>query len=173
MLKNRDAMTKYLQETLSKNICEKLKLTDIYKNAVNVACYWSIGSEVRTSNIITDVLKHKKLLLPKIVNKSIIFRYVSDLQNITKGIYGVMEPTDKYCCRYDDIDLMLVPTVAISRNGARLGYGHGYYDRFLSVFNIKTVSLIYSNQIVKYIPQQNHDAVINYIVTENKYFKSL
>ena len=78
-----------------------------------------------------------------------------------------MEPKDS-CPIADDFDIMLVPTVGITRAGVRLGYGHGFYDRYLSTSNTKTISLTFSKQVVKSIPSSDNDKIINWIVTEDE-----
>ena len=68
---------------------------------------------------------------------------------------------------------MIVPTVAVSKSGTRLGYGHGYYDKFLSRINAMKISLTYSTQIVGSIPSDSHDVNMDWIVTEEGIIKSL
>ena len=67
---------------------------------------------------------------------------------------------------------MIVPTVAVSKSGTRLGYGHGYYDKFLSRTNAMKISLTYSTQIVGSIPSDSHDVNMDWIVTEEGIIKS-
>ena len=78
-----------------------------------------------------------------------------------------MEPKDS-CERTKKIDCVLIPTVGVSKSGVRLGYGHGYYDRFLSSTDAVKISLTYSKQIVKSIPSDSHDIKIDWIVTEDE-----
>ena len=78
-----------------------------------------------------------------------------------------MEPKEN-CLESEGIEIVLVPTVGITKNGVRLGYGYGYYDRFLASSNAKTISLIYAKQLVKSIPFSEKDVKIDWIVTEEK-----
>ena len=82
-----------------------------------------------------------------------------------------MEPRDDYK-KAEKIDCILVPTVAISKSGIRLGYGKGYYDRFLSTTNAVKISLTYSKQIIKSIPNDTHDIKMDWIVTEDEVVKT-
>ena len=81
-----------------------------------------------------------------------------------------MEPKDS-CERAEKIDCVLVPTIGISKSGDRLGYGRGYYDKFLSSTNAVKISLTYSKQIVKSIPSESHDIKIDLIITEDEIIK--
>jgi len=81
-----------------------------------------------------------------------------------------MEPKDN-CEKSDKIDVIIVPTVGISVDGNRLGYGHGYYDRFLAKTDAISVALTYEKQIIKSVPSTENDVTINWIVTEDRFFK--
>jgi len=67
---------------------------------------------------------------------------------------------------------VLVPTIGIDRNGLRLGYGYGFYDRFLSKNNVATIALTYAKQIIKSIPHLDNDVKIDWVVTEDEFFKT-
>ena len=110
-------------------------------------------------------------MLPKVVDDNLSFRKIGGLEDLEKGAFGIMEPKDN-CPEIKEIDVVLVPTVGITKNGVRLGYGHGYYDRFLADSNAKTISLTYSKQIVKSIPFSETDVKIDWIVTEEKYIET-
>jgi len=95
------------------------------------------------------------------------FRKVKDFSSLEKGNFGVMEPKDD--CQVDNkLDVILVPTVGITPEGVRLGYGHGFYDKFLAENKTTTISLTLEKQIVKNIPKSEHDIIIDWIVTEDK-----
>jgi 5-formyltetrahydrofolate cyclo-ligase len=83
-----------------------------------------------------------------------------------------MEPKDS-CEKAKKIDCVLIPTVGVSKLGVRLGYGYGYYDRFLSLTDTVKISLTYSKQIVKSIPSDLHDIKMDWIITEDESVKIL
>ena len=95
------------------------------------------------------------------------FRKVSDFSSLEKGSFDIMEPKDD-CQTDNNLDVLLVPTVGISPTGVRLGYGHGFYDKFLAENKTTTISLTLEKQIVKNIPKSEHDIIIDWIVTEDK-----
>ena len=171
LLEKRDAISAELRDILSKNIHQNLKHISSYINSQNIACYFPIGSEVDTYAIMLDILRQNKcLLLPRIVNDNLMFYNVPSLEKLEKGNFGIMEPKDS-CKKAAEINCVLIPTVGVSKAGIRLGYGKGYYDRFLSSTNAVKISLTYSKQIIKSIPSDSHDIKMNWIITEDEYIE--
>ena len=171
LLEKRDATSAELRGIASEKIHENLKRNSSFINAQNIACYFPIGSEINTYDIMLDILKQgKNLLLPRIIDDDIQFYIVSNLEKLEKGSFEIMEPKDS-CDRAKKIDCVLIPTVGVSKSGVRLGYGKGYYDRFLSLIDAVKISLTYSKQIVKSIPNESHDVKIDWIVTEDENVK--
>ena len=171
LLEKRDATSAELRDILSKKICQNLKQNTSFTNSQNIACYFPIGSEVDTHDIMLDILQQdKNLLLPRIVNDNLEFYIVPNLEKLEKGSFEIMEPKDS-CKKAEKIDCVLIPTVGVSKSGVRLGYGKGYYDRFLSLIDAVKISLTYSKQIVKSIPNDSHDVKIDWIVTEDENVK--
>jgi len=171
LLEKRDATSAELREISSEKIHQNLKKISAYTNSQNIACYFPIGSEINTYDIMLDILdQNKNLLLPRIVNDNLQFYIVSNLEKLERGSFEIMEPKDS-CDRAKKIDCVLIPTVGVSKLGVRLGYGYGYYDRFLSSTNAVKISLTYSKQIVKSIPSDSHDIKIDWIVTEDENIK--
>ena len=168
LLDRRDTTSYDFTKLASQKIQNRLKQIEIFRSAKKIACYYPIGSEVLTQDIMQEILGDgKEISLPKVVADSLSFRKIGGLKDLEKGEFGIMEPKDN-CLEEKDMDVVLVPTVGITKNGIRLGYGHGYYDRFLSESNAKTISLTYSKQIVKSIPFSEKDIKIDWIVTEEK-----
>ena len=171
LLEKRDATSAELRDIASEKIHENLKKNSSFINAQNIACYFPIGSEVNTHNIMLDTLEQgKNLLLPKIIGDNIEFYIVSNLEKLEKGRFEIMEPKDS-CERTKKIDCVLIPTVGVSKSGVRLGYGHGYYDRFLLSTDAMKISLTYSKQVIKSIPNDSHDIKMDWIVTEDENIK--
>jgi 5-formyltetrahydrofolate cyclo-ligase len=168
LLERRDTTSYDFIKLASNKIYNRLKQVEIFGNAKKIACYYPIGSEVQTQDIMQDLLgSGKEIGLPKVVENNLSFRKIEGLKDLEKGSYGIMEPKEN-CSELEGIEIVLVPTVGITKNGVRLGYGYGYYDRFLASSNAKTISLIYSKQLVKSIPFYEKDIKIDWIVTEEK-----
>ena len=172
LLEKRDAISAEFRDISSNKIHQNLKQVDSFINSQNIACYFPIGSEIDTHNIMLGVLEQdKKMLLPKITENNMEFYIVPDLEKLEKGRFDIMEPKDS-CKKAGNIDCILIPTIGISKSGDRLGYGRGYYDKFLSSTNAMKISLTYSKQIVKFVPSESHDIKIDLIITEDEIIKA-
>ena len=173
LLEKRDATSAELRDISSERIHQNLKRITSFTNSQNIACYFPIGSEIDTHNIMLDMLEQdKNLLLPRIVNNNLEFCIVPNLEKLEKGSFEIMEPKDS-CKKAEKINCILIPTVGISKTGIRLGYGKGYYDKFLSSTDAVKISLTYAKQIVKSIPNDSHDVKIDWIITEDENVKIL
>ena len=167
LLDARDSLSLDFINITSKQIQDNLRKIDFFRNAKSVGAYYSIGSEVKTQDILQEILKSGKgLALPKVVKKDLVFKKINSLSDLEQGNFSVMEPKD-YCEDIKKIEVIIVPAIALTRDGYRLGYGFGYYDRYLSGKKIKTIALSYSKQIIRSFPHSDHDVRIDYTVTED------
>ena len=172
LLEKRDSTSYDLIQIHSEKIYSRLKKIQSFSNANSIGCYYSIGSEVQTKPIILDLLNQKKhVSLPKTVNDIVIFRTIKDFNKLEKGNYGIIEPKDDWN-EEKSFDVILVPAIGLTKEGIRLGYGHGYYDKFLSKASAMKISLTYSTQIVGSIPSDSHDVNMDWIITEEGIIKS-
>ena len=95
------------------------------------------------------------------------FRKIIDFSSLEHGSFDIMEPKDD-CPVNNNLDVILVPTVGIDHSGVRLGYGYGFYDKFLAENKTITISLTLEKQIIKKIPKSDHDILMDWIVTEDQ-----
>lgn len=167
-LKKRDNTSFDLLKIASERIQKKLRKIHAFRDAQKIGAYYPIGSEILTQDIIQELFyQGKEVFLPKTIQKDMEFRRISSFSELEKGNFEIMEPKDG--CHEDNIlDVILVPTVGITPSGVRLGYGHGYYDRFLAKNKTVTISVVLEKQIIKKIPKTEHDVVIDWIVTEDR-----
>lgn len=171
LLERRDGTSFDMMKIASQQIHKKLRKSKIFKEANKIGAYYPIGSEVFTQDIMQEVLSQgKELFLPKVKGKIMEFRKISDFASLERGGFEIMEPKEE-CPVNNQLDLLLVPTVGISQTGVRLGYGYGFYDKFLSENNAETVALTYEKQVIKKIPKYDHDVVMNWILTEDRFTK--
>lgn len=157
-------------------ICSYFLNSDIYKNAEEILCYCSTGSEVDTSVIINSALNDgKKLYLPKCLNNfgNMAFYRVENTKNLVTGAFGICEPDVSVCVPSYEFHnaVCVVPGLSFDKKGRRLGYGKGYYDRFLEKFTIISAGLCYNELISETIPCDKHDIPVNYIFTNKGVIK--
>ena len=158
-----------------------LKLSD-YQQADAVLGYMNIGAEFASEMWIQQVLSDgKKLALPRVNRHSnqLDLYWVDDLENqLARGLWGIREPLVERCERVatlNEVEFALLPGVAFTRDGVRLGYGGGFYDKLLAHFREQNgthrptlVAAAFALQIVEQIPQEDTDIKVEWIVTEQE-----
>ncbi|EPR14082.1 5-formyltetrahydrofolate cyclo-ligase [Ruminiclostridium papyrosolvens] len=160
----------------SKIIGQKLYQLDCVKRAETLMCYVSFGSEVYTHDIIKTWLSQgKQICVPRVVKakgKSMEAVKISSLEELEPGTYGVLEPTSghKNTVSPDLINVIIVPGCAFDLHRNRMGYGAGYYDRFLDLIsdNCLKVGVAFDFQIMGEIPCDEHDIPMDIIITEER-----
>ena len=168
----RDSLSQDFINIASKQIRDNLRKVSFFRNAKSVGCYYSIGSEVRTQDVLQEILSSgKELSLPKVVKNDLVFKKITNLSELEQGNFSVMEPKES-CPTVKNIEVIIVPAIALMRDGYRLGYGFGYYDRYLSGKKSKNIALTYSKQIVRSFPASERDVKIDCIVTEDEVMMS-
>jgi 5-formyltetrahydrofolate cyclo-ligase len=91
---------------------------------------------------------------------------ITSIDDLEKGMYGILEPKNPLPFPKEKIDLVIVPGVAFSTDGYRLGYGKGYYDRFLSTFKGRSLVAIHSSLVCERLPRLDTDIPIKTLITE-------
>lgn len=147
----------------SKILCSRFLTTDAYQKAQTIYGYLSYNQEVRTMPILEQALRDgKKVALPKCYGPEMRFIYVEDLTRIRKSSCGVPEPLDDVPIADDETALVLMPGMAFDQSGHRMGYGGGYYDRFLSAQpHHPTIALCYDFQVVEQLPTDAFDIPVD------------
>ena len=173
MLNNRNSSSIEAIERMSENIQSRIINIEEFMNARTVGAYHPVGSEVSTLRILSTVLSLRKhLALPRVEDAdSIIFAEVNDLdKDLETGKYKIKEPKNR-CLKINEMDLVLVAGIAWDEHGHRLGYGKGYYDRYLASITAATVGLAYDFQVLENIPHESNDFRVDLIVTEKRVIK--
>ena len=157
-------------------ITDKLLNLDCIKNAKNIMLYLDFNNEVSTYSLIKKLLNLGKIVSSPITLKEerkLIPSQITDLKNgIQYGTYNIREPKPECspAINIKDLDVVIVPAVAYDKNCYRLGYGGGFYDRFLE--NLRkdavTIGIAFDLQIFDEVPKEAHDAQLDYIVTESR-----
>jgi 5-formyltetrahydrofolate cyclo-ligase len=174
MLRIRNSVPAETIEKMSNGIQERTIGLGEFSRATVIGAYCPVGSEARTNAILKKVLEsNKKLVLPRVSDAtSIFFAGVKDLEkDVEIGTFNIMEPKD-HCERVDKIDLVLVPGIAWDEQGHRIGYGQGYYDRYLAKLRTTSVGLAFDFQVFEVIPHGINDFCVSMIVTEKRIIRT-
>ncbi len=157
----------------SKIICNRVIREQLYLNCENIALYMAISNEVGLDELLQDAYdKGKKIWLPKVINKEMDFySYTKDTELIT-GAYNIPEPNSHEILVPNEKTLIIMPGAVFSKDRARIGYGGGYYDKYLCKYpQCKTIAVCYNFQIMPWIPSDEHDIKPNMIISNEDIFK--
>jgi 5-formyltetrahydrofolate cyclo-ligase len=169
----RNKLTKKLIFSYSVSIFAKIKKFSMYKKAKTVMFYLSYASEVVTDFMVSHALSEGKTVVTPVIknpaDKKMYAVKFSDFKNTYQSTYGIRQPMINVNNTVEkiDIDLIFVPGIVFDINGYRIGYGKGYYDRWLKDVPFdKTVGLAYSFQVVNKLPIKKYDLPVGFIITE-------
>ncbi|BBW95595.1 5-formyltetrahydrofolate cyclo-ligase [Geobacillus sp. FSL W8-0032] len=142
-----------------------------WQRARTLALTVARGTEVATAPIIERAWQEgKTVAVPKCdpLTKTMTFRRLASFAQLEKAYAGLLEPIEEQTTAIDrdELDLILVPGVCFTKTGYRIGYGGGYYDRYLPGVAAVTAALAYSFQILDRIPVEAHDVPVTAIITE-------
>jgi 5-formyltetrahydrofolate cyclo-ligase len=156
-------------------ITERLLQLPEYRRADTVLGYMNFGAEYASELWIRQVLAEgRRLALPRVNHHTnqLDLYWVDDLENqLAAGLWGIREPVVERCERLNtpnEVEFALLPGVAFSTNGARLGYGRGFYDKLLATMPCRPAlaAAAFALQIVEQIPQEATDVKVEWIITE-------
>lgn len=174
--KLRSDIPRDLRKKKSAVICDTLIKSEEYKLSDTIMIYISFGSEVETDMIFESILRDKKRLVVPLCNPdsgTMIGYSVHSKSCLETGNYGIYEPKQTlisngeiYLTDKRDIDLIVVPGLGFDKSGYRIGYGMGYYDRYLDGFDGKTVGLCFKECMLEHIFCDEHDKKIDRIITD-------
>lgn len=161
----------------SKRIISNFLRTDFYKKNNKIFIYVSYKNEVKTHDLIKKMLKDKKEVYvpnPNPETKEMEAVLIKNFDDLTEGNYGILEPINSnFKLEPYFLDLIIVPGLVFSHKGFRIGYGGGFYDRFLARAKTKNsdplkISFVYKEFIIDKIPTNQYDLPVDYIITEEK-----
>ncbi len=166
----RAALAPEERKRLSRIICRKLTASELFRRARTIFFFASFGTEVETFPALGEaLLRGQRVALPRTLlrERRLVFHRVFTLGELVPGPYGIPEPPRQNpVVSPEEADLILVPGLAFDRRGYRLGYGGGFYDRFLAGLSAPRVALAFSFQILPAVPHEAHDLRVDVIVTE-------
>ena len=177
----RDAMAPAVREEKSSRIIKRLFTTEAYRSANMILTYVNYQSEVITTALIKHSLADRKLVFaPKVVENDMDFYRITGMNCLTEGYRGILEPSgdekifcEKIFCKNSKNILMIMPGSVFDEKRHRIGYGKGFYDRYLMRMDelgitIHTLALCFECQVLQNIPYGMHDRKPDFVLTEKR-----
>lgn len=169
--KRKKQMTTEEIEAKSKKILERLLKESCFLQAETLYCYVSYNQEVMTKPLISQALAMgKKVAVPKVIGKEMEFIYLNTLNELASGYQGIEEPTGTMIANEASV-LMILPGLAFDEQGNRVGYGGGFYDRYLDrnkANNYIKVAIGFDFQVVEHLEMEECDEPVDIILTEER-----
>ena len=160
------AMTPEQIASCSQALTAMALASPLYREARAIYGYLSYNQEVRTEAILEQAMADgKKVAVPKVYGDEMKFIYLEDLTQVEKGYSGIPEPIADHPVAEDESALVLMPGLAFDPQGHRIGYGGGFYDKFLSREpNHPTVALCYEFQVVEKLETEKFDIPVDTVI---------
>lgn len=157
------------KHALDEKIIKTLANLKEWKKARTILIYIAHKEEIDTFEIIRKNIKKKKIIVPKTHLRfhSLSLHHIKSFDDLYKGRYGLLEPVlDTPMIDPNKVDLAIIPGTAFDKNGHRIGYGKGYFDKLNKFLHCPKIGLAYSFQIIDNIPADKHDVKMNILITE-------
>lgn len=160
------AMTEEEIETRSARLARLFFASEAYQKAKTIYGYLPYNQEVRTVPMLERALKDgKKVAVPKVYGDEMKFLYLDDLNAVAKGYAGIPEPIADEPVAQDETALVLMPGLAFDPQGHRIGYGGGFYDKFLAAEpHHPTLALCYEFQMLPKLDVEDHDIPVDTVL---------
>ena len=164
----RNNLSEDYRNNASAEILSKLENNKIFMSAGKIFIFVGFGSEVPTLPFINKWIDKKQIFVPKIDDKIMKLVHITSIEDLAPGHFGVLEPTS--CTYYtDSIDLVITPSIVFDKNGYRLGYGKGYYDKYFATNMCKaSIGLSYDRLLQEKVPTDKYDKKVDIIITEEQ-----
>lgn len=162
------AMTAQEIEAASARLAERFFVCELYQSASAIYGYLSYNQEVRTEPILQRALQDgKRVAVPKVFGDEMRFLWIDDLSVVAPGAFNIPEPIADEPVAHDPTALVLMPGLAFDAEGHRLGYGGGFYDRYLANEpNHPLVALCYSFQMLDHLETETHDIPVDLVIAD-------
>ena len=174
-LRVRNAISKIDQKKYSEKILKLLLSMPVLQSSSSIHTYVSKDSEVMTHQLIYTLLERNiNVICPRIQKHNELgHSTISSFNDFKKNKLGILEPKEELpSFSINDLDVIIVPGLAFTRTGNRIGYGGGFYDRFLIKTNAISIGLAFDKQVINKLPHNKDDSILDYIVTEKEIIKT-
>ncbi|PKL15098.1 MAG: 5-formyltetrahydrofolate cyclo-ligase [Spirochaetae bacterium HGW-Spirochaetae-6] len=171
IISRRKTLSSIWIEEVSRLIIEKLESLKAYQEAESLFAYLSLPGEVATGRLLERALfAGKRVGVPVIDQGNIHAVSYQGEENLIEGAFAVKEPRERRVFQFDERTLILVPGLAFDPKGNRLGFGKGFYDRFLADKdkNLK-IGLAFEFQLREKLPVEAGDVPVDWILSEEKW----
>ena len=160
------AMTEEQILSASDRLCRLFLASDSYREASAIYGYLPYNQEVRILPILRQaLLDGKRVAVPKVCGEEMRFIWMEDLSKVEKGFSGIPEPVADGPVADDPTALVLMPGLAFDEEGHRMGYGGGFYDKFLALEpGHPTLALCYAFQMVPRVPAEEYDIPVDRVI---------
>ena len=172
LIEKRRELDSGLKAVNDRKIFERVANLPQFKNAETVLCYVSTAIEVDTDEIIRYCLiSGKKVAVPQCVGQNMVFRFITGREQLKKGAFGISEPDESLpSANSFENSICIVPALRYNTEGQRIGYGKGFYDRFLRDSGCFSIGICYDDFIGNF-PAEKHDKAVDIVVTERRIYE--
>lgn len=155
-------------------ICQRFLSSDLFSKCDTVLVYCALSNEINTDLIIRTALsENKRVAVPCCINMqgTMEFYYINSLDDLHLGSFNIPEPDINVSKIVDNFlnALIIVPGLCFDKKKYRLGYGRGYYDRYLQIHSLISVGLCYNSLVIENLPTNVFDKRVDYIITESQF----
>lgn len=174
----RTALSDFEKVQMDARLTDRFFASRQYRENDMLFCYVSTEIEVDTREILRRAIADgKTVAVPRCVDgtREMDFYILQDMSALESGSFGVLEPNPALCRKVTDFSegLCIIPALAFDKSGYRLGYGKGYYDRFLAKFSGETLGLVYDCCFYDSLPHGKFDRAAQWILTESEMYKAI
>jgi 5-formyltetrahydrofolate cyclo-ligase len=180
ILRLRDRLSIGEVQQKSEDIIDQVLLLHEFVRARGIACYVNKDTEVDTRILIRNALDRDKHVLIPVVKKGDVDLFFSEIKDLGKelapGTFDILEPKPEFVrpASLDTVDVIFVPGIVWDRNGYRLGWGRGYFDRVLQKMppHVKSIGLAFNLQLINQVPRDQFDVPVDMVVTESRVIRA-
>lgn len=164
----RNNLTEEYRNNATAEILSKLENNELFMSSEKIFIFIGFSSEIATLPFINKWVNKKQIFVPKIDNKIMNLVHITSIDDLAPGHFGILEPTS--CSYYtDSVDLVITPSIVFDKNGYRLGYGKGYYDKYFATNKNKaSIGLSYDKLLQEIVPTDQFDKKVDIIITEEQ-----